>query len=59
MTKLTIEICAKDDWAAVRVLARFKERMDTAMSLNDNGYVDGHFDGNGTVKVDRIKDGDK
>jgi hypothetical protein len=59
MTKLTIEICAENDYFARRVSDRIRRWLDSNQIIPDTGYVVGYTFGNGTVKVERIKDGDK
>lgn len=60
MTKLTINICAEDDRAAMRVLNRLHYLMDVRsgedldIHLNDAGYTTGHVDGSSTATVIRL-----
>ena len=61
MTKIVIEICAADDWEAMRVLdtlhtaMRSDARLDPYM-VNDAGYDVGGVEGNGVVTVSRAPD---
>ena len=61
MTRLTIEIDAEDDCAALRVLRRLTNMMDVIgidnrIHLTDAGYMAGALDGNGTVAVEHFED---
>ena len=57
MTKLTINVLALDDAAALRVLTRLDDLMRVyrgekcEIALNDAGYTSGHADGSGNVMV--------
>jgi len=63
LTKLTINICADSDAAALRVLARLRNMMDVCsgdecgIHLNEAGYTASHADGNGDVMVIHIRRG--
>jgi len=55
MTRLTIEIDAEDDRAALRVLGRLRMMMNGGRDrLNEAGYTAGALDGSGTVRVEHF-----